>query len=52
MGRLLGSKNKLKCFTTFSFCLTTQVEAQDEEHLERENHNVLDVINGIDAESD
>ena len=52
MGRLLGSKNKRKCCTTLSLCLTTQVEAQDEEHLERENHNVLDVINGKDAESD
>jgi hypothetical protein len=52
MGRLLGSKNKSKCYTTLSLCLTTQVEAQNEEHLERENHNVLAVINGKSAESD
>ena len=52
MGRLLGSKNKRKCFITLSNCLTAQVEAQDEEHLDRENHNVLAVINGTDAESD
>ena len=45
MGRPLGSKNKQKCCTTLSHCLTTQVEAQDEEHLERENQNVLAVIN-------
>jgi hypothetical protein len=32
--------------------LLIQVEAQDEEHLERENHNVLAVFNGKDAESD
>jgi hypothetical protein len=41
MGRPLGSKNKQKCCTTLSRCLTTQVEAQDEEHLEREIQNVL-----------
>ncbi len=35
-----------------SHCLTTQVEAQDEEHLAREIQNVLAVIKGIDAESD
>jgi hypothetical protein len=52
MGRPLESKNKQKCCTNFSHCLTTQVEAQDEEHLERENQNVLAVINGVDAESD
>ena len=46
MGRPLGSKNKQKCCTTLSHCLTTQVEAQDAEHLERENQN------GTDAESD
>ena len=38
MGRLLGSKNKRKCFITLSNCLTAQVEVQDEEHLYRENH--------------
>ena len=32
--------------------MTIQVEAQDAEHLERENQNVLTVINGTDAESD
>jgi hypothetical protein len=52
MGRPLGSKNKQKCCTTLSHCLTTQVEAQDEEHMEREIHNVLAVIKGVDAESD
>ena len=46
------SKNKRKCSTTLSHCLTAQVEAQDEEHLDRENDNVLAVINGTDAESD
>ena len=40
MGRLLGSKNKRKCFITLSNCLTAQVEVQDEEHLYRENHTV------------
>ena len=40
MGRPLGSKNKQKCCTTLSHCLTTQVEAQDEGHLEREIQNV------------
>jgi hypothetical protein len=52
MGRPLGSKNKQKCCTTLSHCLTTQVEAQDEEHMEREIQNVLAVIKGVDAESD
>jgi len=52
MGRPLGSKNKQKCCTTLSHCLTTQVEAQDEEYLERENQNVLAVTNGVDAGSD
>ncbi len=32
--------------------MSTQVEAQDEEHLEREIQNVLAVINCVDAESD
>jgi hypothetical protein len=36
----------------FVTCLTTQVEAQDEEHFEREIQNVLAVIKGIGAESD
>jgi hypothetical protein len=35
-----------------SHCLTTQGEAQDEEHMEREIQNVLAVIKGVDAESD
>jgi len=52
MGRPLGSKNKQKCCTTLSHCLPTQVEAQDEEHLQREIQNVLAVIYGVDAESD
>jgi hypothetical protein len=52
MGRPLGSKNKQNCCTTLSHCLTTQVEAQDEEHMEREIQNVLAVIKGVDAESD
>jgi hypothetical protein len=52
MDRPLGSKNKQKCCTALSHCLNTRVEAQDEEHLERENQNVLAVINGVDAESD
>jgi hypothetical protein len=46
------SKNKQKCCTTLSHCLTTQVEAQDEEHMKREIQNVLAVIKGVDAESD
>ena len=29
MGRPLESKNKQKCYTTLSHCLTTQVEAHD-----------------------
>jgi hypothetical protein len=49
MGRPLGSNNKQKCCTTLLHCLITQVEAQDEEHLERENQNVLAIINGVDA---
>ncbi len=52
MGRPLGSKNKQKCCTTLSHCLTTQVEAQDEEHLKREFQNILAVINGVAAKSD
>jgi hypothetical protein len=52
MGRPLGSKNKQKCCTALSHCLTTQGEAQDEEHMEREIQNVLAVIKGVDAESD
>ena len=29
MGRPLESKNKQKCYTTLSHCLSTQVEADD-----------------------
>ena len=38
MGRPAGSKNKPKGCTTISHCLESQVRAQDEDHLERENH--------------
>ncbi len=48
MGRPLGSKNKQKCCTTLSHCLTTQVEVQDEEYLDREIQNVFAVIKGVD----
>ena len=52
MGRPSGSKNKPKGCTTLSHCLEAQVRAQDEDHLERENHNVLSVINGSEEESE
>ena len=53
MGRPVGSKNKPKggC-TTLSHCLETELQAQDQEHLERENHKVLTVINGDEEDSE
>ena len=44
MGRPAGSKNKPKGCTTISHCLESQVRAQDEDHLELENHNLLSII--------
>ncbi len=52
MGRPAGSKNKPKGCTTISHCLESQVRAQDEDHLERENHNLLSIINGNEEESE
>ncbi len=52
MGRPAGSKNKPKGCTTISHCLKSQVRAQDEDHLEREYHNVLSIINGNEEESE
>ena len=49
MGRPAGSKNKPKGCTTISHCLESQVRAQDEDHLELENHNLLSIIIQINA---
>ena len=49
MGRPAESKNKPKGCTTISHCLESQVRAQDEDHLELENHNLLSIIIQINA---
>ena len=53
MGRPVGSKNKPKggC-TKLSHCLETELQAQDQEHLERENHKSFTVINGDEEDSE